>query len=85
MRKFILAAAALAAFATAPAFAMEGTYAPGAVASGFDAKGPVRVLAPNQFNNTETGYEGGVPASVPAANPGRISGSYSFTPALANG
>ena len=44
MRKFILAAAALASFAAVPAFASEGTYAPVAVASGFDSKGPVAVL-----------------------------------------
>jgi hypothetical protein len=85
MRTLILAAAAIAAFAAAPALAMEGTYAPAAVASGFEATGKTTVLAPNQFNNTENGNGGGVPSTGRVASPGRISGSFSFTPALANG
>jgi hypothetical protein len=38
MRKFIIAAAALAAFASAPAFAGEGTFEPKVTASGFMAR-----------------------------------------------
>jgi hypothetical protein len=53
MRKFILAAAALAALSAAPAFAMEGNFQPTVTASGF---GPVRgPIAANgtsfQYNN----------------------------------
>lgn len=38
MRKFIIAAAALAAFGSAPAFAGEGTFQPTVTASGFVAR-----------------------------------------------
>jgi len=58
MRKFVIAAAALAAFASAPAFAGEGTYQPATVASGFmarlmaSASEAMRLGTSFQYNNS---------------------------------
>ena len=58
MRKFLFAAAALAAFASAPAFAGEGTFEPTVTASGFMARmmasatEAMRQGASFQYNNS---------------------------------
>jgi hypothetical protein len=52
MRKFILAAAALAAFSAAPAFAGEGTYQQGEVASGFMTRMMTSAMAAHRAGNS---------------------------------
>jgi hypothetical protein len=88
MRKFILAAAALAALSAAPAFAMEGTFEPTVTASGFGtARGPVAGVGGSfQYNNAGNYGDTGMPAAGRPSSllGGRIS-SGSFTYNMASG
>lgn len=82
MRTFIIAAAALASLAAAPAFASEGKFVPGTPAFGFDA--PRAAQAPIggsfAFNAGEGSYgTAGMPAAPRAQDrsPVRV-GSFQF-------
>lgn len=88
MRKIILAAAALAAFAAVPALAMEGTFEPSVTASGF---GPARGAATTtggsfQYNNADNYGDTGMPATGhrSARSGGQIS-TGSFVYSMTNG
>lgn len=88
MRKLILAATALAAFAAVPALAMEGTFEPTVTASGF---GPVRGTVATtggsfQYNNADNYGDTGMPATGHrgAGAGGRISAG-SFVYSMTNG
>lgn len=83
MRRFLIAAAALAALSAAPAFAGEGTFQPTVTASGFGpARGAVAAVGTSfQYNNAGNYGDNGMPVAGRASTllGGRISaGSYLY-------